>query len=69
MIAAPALVTANKTKAQKSQCKKKEEECMLARGKKVIIAGVGIFALFVFCIHALAADPIVGQWNYTTANH
>jgi hypothetical protein len=42
---------------------------MLARGKKGIVAGVGILAFFVFCINAMAADPIVGQWNYATANH
>jgi hypothetical protein len=45
---------------------------MLVR-KKGISAGVGILALFVFAglhaVNALAADPIVGQWNYTTSNH
>jgi hypothetical protein len=45
---------------------------MLIR-KKGISAGVGILALFVFSgihvVHALAADPILGQWNYTTSNH
>jgi hypothetical protein len=46
---------------------------MLIRRKKRIYAGVGILACLVFfglhAVHAMAADPIVGQWNYTTANH
>ena len=42
---------------------------MLVQGKKGIAAGIVILALFVFCINVMAADPIVGQWNYTTANH
>ena len=45
---------------------------MLVR-KKGISAGVGILALLAFSglhvVNAMAADPIVGQWNYTTANH
>ena len=42
---------------------------MLVQGKKGIAAGVVILALFVFCSNVMAADPIVGQWNYTTSNH
>jgi len=46
---------------------------MLTRGKEGIAAGVGFLALFVFAIlnvvNLLAADPIVGEWNYTTSNH
>jgi hypothetical protein len=46
---------------------------MLIRRKKGICARVGILACFVFfgihAITAMAADPIVGQWNYSTSNH
>jgi hypothetical protein len=46
---------------------------MHIRGRRSIAAGVGILALLVLCglgvFHAMAADPIVGEWNYTTANH
>jgi hypothetical protein len=46
---------------------------MHVREKKVIIAGFGMCALLVLCglgvLQAMAADPIVGEWNYTTANH
>ena len=46
---------------------------MLARGKNGIAAGVGFLVLFVFSslhvVHSVAADPIVGEWNYTTSNH
>ena len=46
---------------------------MLVRGKKRMALGVGILSVLVFAglsvVHAPAADPIVGQWNYTTANH
>lgn len=46
---------------------------MPARGKKRMAAGVVILALFVVgglsVFHSMAADPIVGQWNYATANH
>ncbi|MCJ7664711.1 MAG: hypothetical protein MUO24_10795 [Desulfobacterales bacterium] len=42
---------------------------MLTRGKKGVVVVVGIFAFFVFCINVMAADPIVGQWNYSTSNH
>jgi hypothetical protein len=46
---------------------------MLTRGKKWIAAGVGFLILFVFSVlnvaHLLAADPILGEWNYTTSNH
>jgi hypothetical protein len=52
---------------------KKEEDFMLTRWKKWIAAGVGFLILFAFSIlsvaHLLAADPIVGEWNYTTSNH
>lgn len=48
---------------------------MLIRGKKGIYAGVGVFVLacLVFfglqAVHAMTADPIAGQWNYSTSNH
>jgi hypothetical protein len=46
---------------------------MPVRGKQSFAAGVGILALVVFAGlavgSAMAADPIVGEWNYTTANH
>jgi hypothetical protein len=46
---------------------------MRLRGKQSIAAGVGILALLVLCglgvFQAMAADPVVGEWNYTTANH
>jgi hypothetical protein len=46
---------------------------MSVRRKQSIAAGVGICALLVLCgfgvFQAMAADPIVGEWNYTTANH
>jgi hypothetical protein len=46
---------------------------MLMRGKWRMYMGVGILACLVFfgihAVHALAADPIVGQWNYTTSSH
>lgn len=46
---------------------------MRIRGKRSIAAGGGLLALLVLCglgvFHAMAADPIVGEWNYTTANH
>jgi hypothetical protein len=46
---------------------------MLTRGKKGIVVGVGFLALFTLFIlivaHLLAADPILGEWSYTTSNH
>lgn len=46
---------------------------MRIRGKQSFAAGVRILALLVFSglavVSAMAADPIVGEWNYTTANH
>jgi hypothetical protein len=44
---------------------------MLSRGEKRIVVGVWFLALFVFLNlpNLLAADPIVGDWNYTTSNH
>ncbi len=46
---------------------------MRARRNKGIAVGVGILAFVVFfglaVVSSQAADPIVGQWNYTTANH
>jgi hypothetical protein len=46
---------------------------MFARGKKWIATGVGFLVLSVFpslsVINLLAADPILGEWNYTTSNH
>lgn len=41
--------------------------------KKGIIVGVGFLTLCAFSIfsvaHLLAADPILGEWKYTTSNH
>jgi hypothetical protein len=41
--------------------------------KKGIALGIGIFVFFVAAglrvFPAMAVDPIVGQWNYSTANH
>ena len=41
--------------------------------KKMITLGIGILAFFVMVglrvFPAMAVDPIVGQWNYSTANH
>lgn len=46
---------------------------MHARGKQSIAARIGILTLLLLCglgvFQAMAADPIVGEWNYTTANH
>jgi hypothetical protein len=44
---------------------------MLSRGEKRIVVGVWFLALFVFLnlSNLVAADPIVGDWNYTTSNH
>jgi hypothetical protein len=46
---------------------------MSVRGKKVFTVGLGICAVLVLCglcvFQAMAADTIVGEWNYTTANH
>lgn len=46
---------------------------MLARGKKGVAVGVGFLVFFVFwslhVVHLVAADPIVGEWNYATSNH
>jgi hypothetical protein len=46
---------------------------MLARGKKGVAVGVGFLAFFVFwslhVVNLVAADPIVGEWSYTTSNH
>jgi hypothetical protein len=44
---------------------------MLSRGEKRIAVGVWFLALFVFLnlSNLVAADPIVGDWNYTTSNH
>jgi hypothetical protein len=44
---------------------------MLSRGKKRIAVVVLFLALFVFLnpSNLVAADPIVGDWNYTTSNH
>ena len=41
--------------------------------KKAIALGIGILIFFVVAglrvFPAMAVDPIVGQWNYSTANH
>ena len=46
---------------------------MCVSGKQRLAAGIGICSLLVLCglgvFQAMAADPIVGEWNYTTANH
>jgi len=46
---------------------------MFEREKKRIAAGVGFLALFVFFnlnfADWVAAEPIVGTWNYSTAKH
>jgi hypothetical protein len=46
---------------------------MSTRGKRWIAAGVGFWMLFAFftlsVAHLLAADPILGEWSYTTSNH
>jgi len=46
---------------------------MFTRGKEWIAVGVGVLILSVFSglsvINLLAADPILGEWNYTTSNH
>jgi hypothetical protein len=44
---------------------------MLSKGKKRIAVVVLFLALFVFLnpSNLVAADPIVGDWNYTTSNH
>lgn len=44
---------------------------MHSRGKKRITVGVWFLALFVFfnLSNLVAADPIAGEWNYTTSNH
>ena len=46
---------------------------MRVRGKRNIFIGLGILTFLVFCglyvVQAPAAGPIVGTWNYTTADH
>jgi hypothetical protein len=46
---------------------------MAIRGQKGMYTGVGILACLVFfgihAVNVMAADPIVGQWNYSTSNH
>jgi hypothetical protein len=46
---------------------------MFTGGKKSIAVGVGVLILSVFSglsvMNLLAADPILGEWNYTTSNH
>jgi hypothetical protein len=44
---------------------------MFERGKKRIWGRVGFLSLFVFLnlAHWVAAEPIVGTWNYSTSNH
>ena len=46
---------------------------MRALGKRGIVVGIGILTVLVFSglyvVNAPAADPIVGQWNYTTSGH
>jgi hypothetical protein len=46
---------------------------MRVRVKQSIASGVGICAVLVLCglcvFQAMAVDPIVGEWNYTTVNH
>ena len=46
---------------------------MLTRGRRGIVIGVVILTVLVFSglcvVNSLAADPIVGQWNYTTSDH
>jgi hypothetical protein len=46
---------------------------MFTRAKEWIAVGVGVLILSVFSglsvAHLLAADPILGEWNYTTSNH
>jgi len=44
---------------------------MLGRMKRTKAVGVGFLTLFVFLnlSNLVAADPIVGTWNYSTSNH
>jgi len=44
---------------------------MFERGKKSIWVRVGLLSLFIFLNLAdwVAAEPIVGTWNYSTSNH
>jgi len=46
---------------------------MFEKRKKRIAAGVGFLGLFVFFnlnfVDWVAAEPIMGDWNYTTSNH
>jgi hypothetical protein len=46
---------------------------MTIRRKKGIYAGAGILACLVFfgghAVIAMTADPIAGQWHYSTSNH
>jgi hypothetical protein len=46
---------------------------MVVRKKQGMLAGAGILACLVFfgfyVASIMAADPIVGQWNYATSNH
>jgi len=46
---------------------------MFSRREKSIIAGGGLLSLFVFfnlsLVNLVAAEPIVGTWNYSTSNH
>jgi|GEM_PF-1763430 len=46
---------------------------MLGRMNRTMAVGVGFLTLFVFLnlgfVNLVAADPIVGTWNYSTSNH
>ena len=44
---------------------------MFIRGKKSIGGRIGLLSLFIFLNLAawVAAEPIVGTWNYSTSNH
>ena len=46
---------------------------MFARGEKRIGVGIGFLSLFVFfnlsLFNLAAADPIEGNWNYSTSKH
>ena len=44
---------------------------MFARGKKRMAIGFGILSLFILfnLSNLVAAEPIVGTWNYSTSNH
>jgi len=50
---------------------RRKEKYMFGKRKRIMAVGVGLLALFVLfnLSNLVAADPIVGTWNYSTSKH